>query len=236
VIRDVQVRQPSSSATPEWTPRGQKGPRAAILVELKRSPGLTVMDLAERLGASLNAIRHHMRELEADSLVEHDRCRKGVGAPVFQYRLTADGESLFPRRYEETLMLLLRGLVEREGREAAVAMLASHFDAIENRLAGELDGLSPDEKLEVVAGTLASEGFMPEWRPASNGGALVEHNCAILAVAEQFPEVCEAEERFLSRALGADIERRSHILDGCGACGYNVRFRPTATAAGKETG
>lgn len=235
-MRGFSVQQTASSATPEWAPRGQKGPRAAILVELKRSPGLTVMDLAERLGASLNAIRHHIKELEADSLVEHDRCRKGVGAPVFQYRLAADGEALFPRRYEETLMQLLRGLAEREGREAAVAMLASQFDAIENRLAGKLDGLSHDEKLEVVTRTLTDEGFMPEWRPDSDGGALLEHNCAILAVAEQFPEVCDAEERFLARALGADIERRSHILGGCGACGYNVRFRPAAVTAGKENG
>ncbi|HET7622468.1 MAG TPA: winged helix-turn-helix transcriptional regulator [Gemmatimonadaceae bacterium] len=235
-MRDIKVRHTANSSTQEWSPRGQKGPRAAILVELKRSPGLTVTDLAERLGASLNAIRHHIKELEADSLVEHDRCRKGVGAPVFQYKLAADGEALFPRRYEETLMQLLRGLVEREGREAAVAMLASQFEAIEDRLAGQLDGLSADEKLELVTSALASEGFMPEWRPASDGGALMEHNCAILAVAEQFPEVCEAEERFLSRALGADIERRSHILDGCGACGYNVRFRPAAATAGKENG
>ena len=235
-MRGIQVRQTANSTTQEWAPRGQKGPRAAILVELKRSPGLTAMDLAERLGTSLNAIRHHIKELEADSLVEHERYRKGVGAPVFQYRLASQGEALFPRRYEETLMQLLRGLVEREGREAAVAMLASQFDAMESRLAGELDGLTPDEKLGVVTSMLADEGFMPEWHPASHGGALLEHNCAILSVAEQFPEVCEAEERFLSRALGADIERRSHILDGCGACGYNVRFRPTATTAGKENG
>lgn len=235
-MRGIQVRNTANSTIPEWTPRGQKGPRAAILMELKRSPGLTVTDLAERLGASLNAIRHHMRELEADSLVEHDRCRKGVGAPVFQYRLAANGEALFPRRYEETLMQLLRGLVEREGREAAVAMLTSQFDAMESQLAGEFDGLSPEAKLEAVTSALANEGFMPEWRPAAHGGALMEHNCAILAVAEQFPEVCEAEERFLSRALGADIERRSHILDGCGACGYNVRFRTAAATAGKENG
>ena len=235
-MRDIKVRQTTSEATSAWAPRGQKGPRAAILNELKRSPGITATDLADRLGASLNAIRHHIKELEADSLVEHDRCRKGVGAPVFQYRLASDGEALFPRRYEETLMQLLRGLVEREGREAATAMLASQFDSLESSLAHQLDGLSPDEKLEVVTRALAHEGFMPEWRSTPDGGALMEHNCAILAVAEQFPEVCEAEERFLARALGADIQRRSHILEGCGACGYNVRFRPTATTAGKENG
>ena len=235
-MRDIQVRQTATAETTTWAPRGQKGPRASILVELKRSPGLTAMDLAERLGASLNAIRHHIKELEADLLVEHDRCRKGVGAPVFLYRLSSEGESLFPRRYEETLMQLLRGLVEREGREAATAMLSSQFDSLESSLAAQLEGTSLEERLEIVARALAEEGFMPEWRSTPDGGALMEHNCAILAVAEQFPEVCEAEERFLSRTLGADIERRSHILSGCSACGYNVRFRPTAVMAGKENG
>jgi predicted ArsR family transcriptional regulator len=230
------VRETATFETTTWAPRGQKGPRAAILVELKRSPGLTAVELAERLGASLNAIRHHIKELEAESLVEHDRCRKGVGAPVFVYRLASEGEALFPRRYEETLMQLLRGLVEREGREAATAILSSQFDSLESSLAPQLEGMSPEERLEIVSRALAHEGFMPEWRFTPDGGALMEHNCAILAVAEQFPEVCEAEERFLARTIGAEIERRSHILGGCGACGYNVRFRPTAIMADKENG
>lgn len=205
-------------------------------MELKRSPGLTAMELAERLGASLNAIRHHLKELASDSLVAHDRCRKGVGAPVFLYRLSSEGEALFPRRYEETLIELLHGMVEREGREAATTMLASQFDSLENSLEPELDGRSPEERLEIVTHALAAKGFMPEWRSTPDGGALMEHNCAILAVAEQFPEVCVAEERFLTRTLGAEIERRSHILNGCGACGYNVRYRPGTTMADKENG
>lgn len=230
------MRQTGHKDATTWAPRGQKGPRAVILVELKRAPGLTAMALAERLGSSLNAVRHHLKELEAEALVEHDRCRQGVGAPVFLYRLASEGEALFPRRYEETLMQVLHGLVERAGRETATSMLASHFDALERGIAPALEGASPEERLDVVTQALAEEGFMPEWRSTPDGDALIEHNCAILAVAEQFPEVCDAEERFLSRALGANIERRSHILNGCGACGYNVRFRPTATTADKENG
>ncbi|HEY9514698.1 MAG TPA: helix-turn-helix domain-containing protein [Gemmatimonadaceae bacterium] len=219
-----------------WAPRGQKGPRAAILVELKRAPGLTAMELSERLGSSLNAIRHHLKELEAERLVEHDRCRQGVGAPAFLYRVSSEGEALFPRRYEEALMQLLHELQEREGREAAVTMLASQFDALERRLEPALEGSSREERMGLVAKALAEEGFMPEWQATPDGGALIEHNCAIFAVAEQFPEVCDAEERFLARTLGASIERSSHILSGCGACGYNVRFRPTAARADKENG
>jgi DeoR family suf operon transcriptional repressor len=54
---------------------------------------------------------------------------------------------------------------------------------------------------------------------------LTEHNCAIPAVAERFPEICAAEARFLAEMLNADVERTGHILSGCPACEYQVRFR-----------
>ena len=217
-------------------PLGHKGPRAAILVELKRAQRLTATELATKLGASLNAVRHHLKELEAESLVAYERERRGVGAPAFAYRLTAAGEALFPRRYEETLMQVLDRVVEREGREAAAAMLESQFDAMWQRLAPALEHADEQERLELVTQALADEGFMAEWRRADDGVALLEHNCAILAVAERFPEICAAEERFIARTLDATVERQSHILGGCGACTYRLRFRAGAVLATKENG
>ena len=50
------------------------------------------------------------------------------------------------------------------------------------------------------------------------------------AVAERFPEVCAAEEEFLQTVLGAAVERRTHIVQGCNACQYHVSFNPPAPA------
>ena len=104
-------------------PLGHKGPRGFVLTQLKREQRLTAKQLATRLGTSLNAARHHLKELEAEGLVEYEREHRGVGAPAFAYRLTAAGEALFPRRYAETLTAVLDHLVAREGRETAVTML-----------------------------------------------------------------------------------------------------------------
>ena len=218
---------------------GQKGTRAAILIELKRAPAvagrLTAADLAERLGVSLNAVRHHLRELESEQLVEYDRERRGVGAPAFAYRLTERGEALFPRRYEGTLLQLLEQVERRDGREAVVSMLESQFDTIAERLEPALAGASPQNRLELVTRTMANEGFMTEWRETPDTTDVVSHNCALLAVAERFPELCEAERRFLTRALDASVDRVSHILNGCGACEYSVRFRHAGAVTNKET-
>ena len=69
---------------------------------------------------------------------------------------------------------------------------------------------------------------MAEWQAEAGTFRLSEHNCAIRAVAERFPEVCAAEERFLEEALGAAVERRTHIVHGCNACEYQITFHGCA--------
>lgn len=207
-------------------PVGYKGPRAAILVELKLVPGLTARDLSCRLGLSLNAIRHHLKELELDGLLTYAREQRGVGAPVFAYRLSAAGEQVFPRRYEATLTEVLEALVEREGRPAVVGALEARYAAFLTRLPADLERLPAEARLAAVTRLLQDEGFMPGWEGSAAGGTLKEHNCAIRAVAEQFPEICAAEERFLRAALGAQVEQRAHVRDGCAACEYQVQFTP----------
>ena len=206
-------------------PVGLKGPRSAVLVQLKRARRLTARDLAGRLGVSLNAARHHLKELEADGLVAYEREHRGVGAPAFAYRLTPAGEALFPRRYEETLTSLLDQMVERDGRQAAVTLLESHFGELARRLKSELAASTPAERLEALARVLSEEGYMAEVSAGAADGTLTEHNCAIPAVAERFPEICAAEARFLADVLGARVDRREHILSGCSACEYHVLFK-----------
>ena len=210
---------------------GHKGVRGAILVELKKAHRLTARDLATRLDLSLNAVRHHLKELEAETLVEYERQHRGVGAPAFAYRLTAAGEQLFPRRYEATLSDLLDHVVEREGRSGAVAALEARYAALTRRLQEELAGASPAERMAAVARLLTEDGYMAEADASSASGRLIEHNCAVQAVAERFPEICAAEARFLSAVLGAEVQRQEHILSGCNACEYRVHFSPRVPQA-----
>ncbi len=207
---------------------GLRGPRGDILVQLKRTPELTARDLGRLLGYSLNGIRHHLKELEAEDLVEYRRRHHGVGAPVFVYRLTAGGEALFPRRYEAALLEFLDHVVARDGREAAVQVLESHFTRLAGRLGRSLAEAPPHRRLEAVAAALSDEGYMAEWREQQGGSfaTLTEHNCAVKAVAERFPEFCQAEARFLEAVLGNPVERRTHMLAGCDACEYLVRLEP----------
>jgi DeoR family suf operon transcriptional repressor len=202
-----------------------KGLRGDVLRELKRAQPLTAKDLAEKLGVSANAIRHHLKELEAESLVTYGREQRGVGAPTFAYRLSSHGEALFPKRYEQTLNDLLNRVAERQGRAATTALLDDLYSDLTRRLQVELEGVAPAARLTAVARVLSDAGYMAESDAAGGAFRLAEHNCAIKSVAERFPEVCAAEAKFLQTVLAATVERTAHIVDGCNACEYAITFR-----------
>ena len=201
-----------------------KGLRGEILVALKHAQPFTAKELAEKLGVSPNAVRHHLKELEAEALVVYVREQRGVGAPTFAYRLSPQGEALFPKRYEQTLTDLLERVAEKLGRGAAVGMFVEHYDALTRRLNAQLEGEAGERRLEAVAQVMTDAGYMAEWNETEGTFRLAEHNCAIRAVAERFPEVCAAEEKFLQTVLAATVERRAHIVSGCNACEYAIDF------------
>jgi len=215
-------------------PLGQRGQRGAVLLQLKRGRELTAKDLASRLGLSLNAVRHHLKELELEGLVGHQRLHRGVGAPVFVYRLSAGGEALFPRRYGQALTAMLDHVVEHEGRGAAVALLESYFGTLARRLRGDLAAAEPEERLQAVAKALSEEGYMAEGTAQAGSGVLVEHNCAILAVARQWGLTCSTEIEFLRQALpDARVERVAHMMAGAHVCRYEITPRRSQRRASK---
>lgn len=207
-------------------PPAYKGPRGAILVALKRAGSLTARELGEQMSLSSNAIRHHLRELETDGVIGYRREQRGVGAPTYAWHLSPAGEALFPQRYKELLTEVLERVAEQAGREAVVTAFQSRFADLARRLQAELADAPPSRRMDVLMRALHEGGYMAEWRKEGGGLRLAEHNCAIRALAERFPEICEAEAKFLSDVLAAAVEREAHMLEGCAACEYSVRFPP----------
>jgi len=202
---------------------GYRGLRAALLVTLKKEQPLTAKELAERFGLTPNALRRHLEALESDGVVAHRREVRGVGGPVYEYALSERGEALFPRSYGSVLTTALDALREQLGVEGVVALFSRQWGALAEQAKPELTRLPLAERAQLLAELLSSEGYMAESESTSEGEAtLREHNCAIRAVAERFPEVCAAEAKFIAEVLGAAVERRGRIVDGCNACQYTV--------------
>ncbi len=203
-------------------PTGFRGPRAQVLLEIKRSQPITAKELSAAFGVSANAIRRHLKELELAGSVVYVREQRGLGAPVYVYRLTPQGEALFPNRYESALKDLLRHIEERAGRGEINELFADQFRARAEALKTELADQPVEARLQRLVRMLTEEGYMAEWDSRDGAIRLAEHNCAIRAVAERYPEVCAAERRFLTEVLASQVERRTHITEGSNACEYAI--------------
>ena len=209
-----------TATLPGWVPH--KGLRGRILLEMKRDQPLTAAGLARRFDVSANAVRRHLKGLESEGLVDHDREHRGQGAPAHVYRLTADGEALFPKQYEQALTDVLSFVAEANGREEVRRIFAERFRVLGERIEGELATAPLEERVRAVVELLSSQGFMAEWSVDGDRLTISEHNCAMHAVAERFPEICQAEAEFLRAVLQTDVERKAYIPSGCNACEYSM--------------
>lgn len=218
---------------------GYRGLKADLLVALKKAQPLTAKELGERFGLTPNALRRHLRVLQEAEVVRYRREVRGVGGPVYAYSLTASGESLFPNAYSEALVAALEALGEQAGPQAVVDLFRRQWVGMVGDAGPTLAALPLAERAQLLAELRSSQGYMAEAVPAGRGATSAgepgdglgeavlvrEHNCAIRAAAERFPEICAAERRLFEEILDATVERRSHILAGCNECEYLVKPR-----------
>lgn len=224
---------------PPPTLPGYRGTRGDVLVALKKAQPLTAKELADRFGVTPNALRRHLKELEAEGTVKYRREIRGVGGPVFAYSLTEVGERLFPQGYDSALAAVLDLVREKLGSEGVLELFTRRWREIAERVKPELELLPLNERTRRLAELLTSLGYMAEASAGSGAtlsdSTLKEHNCAIRAVIDRFPEICVAEERFLEEVLGAHVTRQSHIAAGANCCEYCIHPAASAGTSPGET-
>ena len=206
--------------------------RGEILIALKKAQPLTAKELGERFGVTPNALRRHLKELESEGVVRYQPKVHGVGGPEFAFSLTDAGEALFPRAYEKALAEVLDLVREQQGEDGLVQLFQRRWDDIARVARPELEHLPVEQRATRLAELLTSLGYMAEAHVDGALPVLTEHNCAIRLIAERFPEVCAAEERFIADLLGAPVTRQAHIAKGANCCEYCVG---TATDVNRES-
>ena len=71
---------------------------------------------------------------------------------------------------------------------------------------------------------LDEDGYLASWEATGDGSfVIVEHNCAIWAVASRYGQACASELDFIATVLpDARVERTQHMVEGAKRCAYRV--------------
>ncbi|MFJ1754385.1 helix-turn-helix transcriptional regulator [Kitasatospora sp. NPDC088134] len=203
-------------------------------------------DLAARLGLTAAAVRRHLDGLAAAGLVVSREQRvhgsRGRGRPAKVFALTDSGRSAFYQAYDQLAAEALRWISEtagggRAGEEAIAAFARARLAKQGERYQDEVGRAGVEQRAEALARALSADGYAATVRrvppasaaPAAPAGAqLCQHHCPVAHIAEQFPQLCEAETEVFSQLLGTHVQRLATIAHGDGVC---TTYVPASGAA-----
>ena len=201
-----------------------KSTRERVLQTLQKKYRCTINELAEAVDINPISVRHHISKLQADGLVGSEEERHGVGRPRQLYFLTEAGIEHFPTRYMRLAIRILEQLKEQMPAEMvnqlftqiAVGLVEEYADPV------KMQGLSTEQRLDLVKSLLKGEGFEIEWERIGDSYYIREVSCPYLHVGQNHPEVCWIDQTLISSVLNLPTEKVKCVLNGDNNCTYVV--------------
>jgi predicted ArsR family transcriptional regulator len=199
------------------------------ILDLLRSHGqATVREIGDELGLTATGIRQHLTVLERDGLVASHEERGHVGRPALVYRLTADGDALYPKKYDE----LANALIEEARKVLGPPALAQLMKSVANRFAAphvaRLAAKPHAERVEAVNEILESRGNIVSHTEGEGEHSLCKHTCEYWNVATKNSIVCALDVEFVRQLVGSDARLTTSLLRGDDCCTFHIK-RPDGT-------
>jgi DeoR family suf operon transcriptional repressor len=200
-----------------------KSTKDKILQTLLRKPRITINELAEAVGINPISVRHHLTNLQMEGLIAAEEERHGVGRPRLVYSLTPDGMERFPTKYLRLTTRLLAQMKEMMPGPVVSKLFNQVAEDLANEYSSQIEGLSMEERLEVVKQLLAQEGFTVEWEKKGDEYQIHEISCPYYQIGVAHPEVCTVDQTLISKMLALPANKVQCILEGGSHCTYVVQ-------------
>lgn len=197
---------------------------------VERGP-ITAGELAKILVLTPAAVRRHIATLvEDEHIQEHEMPAMGParrGRPSRNYVATPAGQAQLAEGYSELANSALNFVSETLGEEGITQFIEARVSGLEQkyRAAVEAAGEAPADRAVALAEVLNRDGYVTILRKAGPNGMaiqLCQGHCPIQNVAEEFPQLCEAETQAFGRLLGVPIQRLATLAGGEHVCTTNI--------------
>jgi predicted ArsR family transcriptional regulator len=209
------------------------GTRGRILEELAVAP-LTARDLARKLGIQESAARGHLERMQDHGLVSPNFRKEGVGRPRKRFTLTAQGQELFPRKYDVILDSVVDVLLAHQGEGFVSALFAEAAHRMAQEVTRTLpEGATEEERIRHVVAALNDLGFRSRVEKGSDGQRrIVRSNCIFRHSAVTHPFLmCDVFDKNLTEALlgQSGLALEDSIGRGGIRCSHLLPLQPAAS-------
>jgi predicted ArsR family transcriptional regulator len=195
--------------------------RLEILNSLKRTRGMSVNELVERMGMSYMGIKQHCLTLQRDGYLDTWRRPQKMGRPEMVYRLTRRSHDLFPIDSNQFTLELLKSVGDIYGANAPEKLLYNVFENRTAELKAKVKGDSVVERGKWMAKVRDSEGYMAQFLPAEKEGPqILECHSPILNLLEKYPLIGRLEQEMFEAVLGSSVRREETRTSGLYECAF----------------
>lgn len=190
--------------------------RADILEQLKLSKGLSVSELAERVGKSYMGVKQNCEALSKQGFAKPRRVPRGseVGRPQKMYELTGKADGLFPTLGAGLSLALLEAAKVELGSNGPEKLLFRYFQGLAEGWRGKMaKARSLVEKCTLLVDLRRQQGILSrcEFDP-QKGFRIEQYHNAMVEVFEAYPTASAMELKALSALLGTVVRRESMNL------------------------
>jgi predicted ArsR family transcriptional regulator len=222
------------------TPPGSDAPTrervARAILELGPSTAAT---LARRLDLTPAAVRRHLDHMTAEGTLEAREPRvygsRGRGRPARVFAITEAGRDRFVQQYDDLALQALRFLRETAGNGAVMDFARRRVAGLERRYAQVAAAQPGLARSQALAQALTQDGYAASVRQGPVGEQLCQQHCPVSHVAQEFPQLCEAETEVISKVLGRHVQRLATIAHGDGVCTTCIPTMGTAQITAQTT-
>jgi predicted ArsR family transcriptional regulator len=231
----------SDRAAPRDVADPHAGTRERVARTILENGPSTAASLAGRLGLTPAAVRRHLDTLLADGMIEARQPRvyghRGRGRPAKVFALTEAGRDAFEQAYDDLAVSALQFLADTGGEKLVADFARQRIAALEERYRPVVEAASAAERAEALARVLTADGYAASARssPVAPGDQLCQYHCPVAHVAEQFPQLCEAETEAFARLLGTHVQRLATIAHGDGVCTTHIPRGPAQQVGDHQT-
>lgn len=212
--------------------------RERVLQLVVEQGPVSAAELARELDLTPAAVRRHIAVLEDHrQIVVHEPggpVHRRRGRPARHYVATDAGRAGLSDAYSDLATHALDYLVQVAGPESIDRFAEARVHELERRYAPIVDAAGPDraERARALAGALTADGYAATVRAVGPVGfalQLCQGNCPVREVAEEFPQLCEAETQAFSRLLDVHVQRLATLAGGEHVCTTHIPISTVTT-------
>jgi predicted ArsR family transcriptional regulator len=195
--------------------------RLEILNSLKRTKGMSVNELVDKMKMSYMGIKQHCLTLERDGYLDTWRRPQKMGRPEMVYRLTRRTHDLFQSDSNQFTLELLQAVQEIYGLNAGEKLLFNVFERRTAALKEKVKGDTVADRAKSLARLRDNEGYMSQFTTTEEGGPqILECHTPLLNLLDRYPIIGRLEQDMFEAVLGTSVRREESRTSGLYECAF----------------